>query len=325
MPARGPKSDTSTDGDLFPAIEPARHGMLDVGDGHEMYWEESGNPVGIPVVFLHGGPGAGTAPVHRRFFDPDAYRIILFDQRGAGRSLPYAGIDANTTAHLIRDIEALRDFLNIDKWLVFGGSWGATLSVAYALHHRQRCFGLVLRGVFLGRPSELDWFFGGAAKIFPDPWARFLDYLPEDERADPLRAYHNRLIKDDTDIHAPAARAWNAYETACSTLRWSGDTPPAGSASLALARIEAHYFVNAMFLDEDLMAAATRLGDLPGAIVQGRYDMVCPMQTAYHLDRQWPGSTLTVVDDAGHSAMEPGIRRALVSATESFKRTGGFS
>ncbi|MAH83154.1 MAG: prolyl aminopeptidase [Rhodospirillaceae bacterium TMED8] len=324
MLTRDLNSEINGNGDLFPALDLSRHGMLDVGDGHRLYWEESGNSSGIPVVFLHGGPGAGTSPVHRRFFDPTAYRIILFDQRGAGKSTPYAKIEANTTTHLIEDIEVLRRFLDIEKWLVFGGSWGATLSIAYALRHTECCLGLILRGVFLGRPSELNWFFGGAAKVFPDAWERFLNYLPEQERNDPLRSYYRRLIRDEEDMNLSAARAWNAYETACSTLKWRGDILPSGSASLGLARIEAHYFINRMFLAEDLMLAAADLGDFPGAIIQGRYDMVCPMETAFTLHRLWPGSRLEIVNDAGHSAMEPGIRCALVKATETFKRLGGF-
>jgi proline iminopeptidase len=323
MLERGPNTGSNAPNDLFPAIEPHRHGWLAVGDGHELYWEESGNPKGIPVIFLHGGPGAGTAPVHRRFFDPGAYRIMLFDQRGAGRSRPYASMAANTTDHLIADVEVMRRHFGVDKWLVFGGSWGATLGVAYALRYGAQCLGLVLRGVFLGRQSELDWFLHGIRNVYPEAWERFVGFLPEVERTDVLGAYHRRLMSDDKDLHGPAARAWNAYETSCSTLK-TPDEPPAGSPSLALARIEAHYFVNGMFLSQDLLAGVTALKGLPGVIVQGRYDMVCPAVTAHELHQAWPGSRLVMVGDAGHSAMEPEIRRALVAAAEAFKRGGGF-
>lgn len=323
MLERGPNSGTNAPNDLFPAIEPRRHGWLAVGDGHELYWEESGNPDGIPVIFLHGGPGAGTAPVHRRFFDPEAYRIMLFDQRGAGRSRPYAAMEANTTSHLVEDIEAMRRHFGVERWLVFGGSWGATLAVSYALRHGEKCLGLLLRGVFLGRQCELDWFLEGVRSVYPEAWERFVGFLPEAERADVLGAYHRRMMSNDKDVHGPAARAWNAYETSCSTLRSSAE-PPAGSPSLALARIEAHYFVNGMFLETDLLAGASKLTGIPGIIVQGRYDMVCPPVTAFELHRNWPGSRLHVVADAGHSATEPEIRRALVAATEAFKAHGHF-
>lgn len=331
MPERDPATGVANDRDLFPEIQPRQHGMLAVDDLHSIYWEDSGNPDGIPVVFLHGGPGAGTASNHRRFFDPEAYRIILFDQRGAGRSKPYAETRDNTTRHLIGDIEALRRSLGIERWLVFGGSWGATLAVAYAADHAERCLGLVLRGVFLGRRRELDWFFGGINTVYPEAWQRFVEFLPESERAEPLVAYHQRLMSDDSSVYGPAARSWNAFESACSTLRppsWLATRANAGAtgpASLSLARIEAHYFVNDMFLDQDLLSRVASFRHLPGLIVQGRYDMVCPMVTARELHLNWPGSVLRVVDDAGHSAMEPGIRRALVQATEQFKQAGGFS
>ncbi len=305
--------------------------MLDVDARHSLYWEESGNPDGIPVVFLHGGPGAGTAANHRRFFDPAAYRIILFDQRGAGRSTPYAETIDNTTDHLIEDIEILRRHCDIEQWLVFGGSWGATLAVAYAARHADRCLGLILRGVFLGRQRELDWFFGGVQTVFPEAWERFIGYLPELERGEVLAAYHRRLMNEAPDIHGPAARAWNGFESACSTLRSSareamanGSASIQGSSSLSLARIEAHYFVNDMFLRKALLSQVSRFHHLPGMIVQGRYDMICPMTTARELHQSWPGAILEIVEDAGHSAMEPGIRRALVGATEMFKNGGSF-
>ena len=316
---------------LYPLISPYSSGFLAVDETHNLYWEQSGNPDGIPVVVLHGGPGAGTASNHRRFFDPDAYRIVLFDQRGAGRSKPYAETQDNTTRHLIDDIEALRRSLGIERWLVFGGSWGATLAVAYAADHAERCLGLVLRGVFLGRRRELDWFFGGVNTVYPEAWQRFIEFLPDGERDRPLDAYHRRLMSDDSAVYGPAARAWNAFESACSTLRppsWvsaGANANATGLTSLSLARIEAHYFVNDMFLEQDLLGRVASFRHLPGIIVQGRYDMVCPMVTARELHLSWPGSVLRVIDDAGHSAMEPGIRRALVRATEEFKHSGGFA
>ena len=331
MPERDPATGDGNDRDLFPEIQPRQHGMLAVDDLHSIYWEESGNPDGIPVVFLHGGPGAGTASNHRRFFDPDAYRIVLFDQRGAGRSKPYAEVRDNTTRHLIDDIEALRRSLGIERWLVYGGSWGATLAVAYAADHAERCLGLVLRGVFLGRRRELDWFFGGVNTVYPEAWQRFIEFLPEGDRDRPLVAYHQRLMSDDSAVYVPAARAWNAFESACSTLRppsWlatGANANATGPTSLSLARIEAHYFVNDMFLEHDLLGRVASFRHLPGIIVQGRYDMVCPMVTARELHLAWPGSVLRVIDDAGHSAMEPGIRRALVRATEEFKQNAGFA
>jgi proline iminopeptidase len=331
MPERGLNSKEKFSSDLFSEIRPNQQGMLDVDARHSLYWEESGNPNGIPVVFLHGGPGAGTGASHRRFFDPAAYRIILFDQRGAGRSTPYAEVTDNTTDHLIEDIEALRRRLDVEQWLVFGGSWGATLAVVYAARFADRCLGLILRGVFLGRQHELDWFFGGVRSVFPDVWERFVGYLPEHERGDVLAAYHHRLMNQASDIHGPAARSWNAFESACSTFRSpvraamaSNPVAIQGSPSLSLARIEAHYFVNDMFLEAELLSQVPNFRHLPGMIVQGRYDMVCPLQTAWELHSAWPGSVLEVIDDAGHSAMEPGIRRALVGATEMFKNDGVF-
>ena len=325
MRERGTKVGGQSGLDPFPTIEPSRHGMFDVDDRHTLYWEETGNPDGIPVVFLHGGPGAGCSPNHRRFFDPKAYRIFLFDQRGAGRSTPYAEITDNTTHHLIADIEALREEFGVDRWLVFGGSWGATLAVAYATRHAERCLGMILRGVFLARTSELAWFLGGVGAVRPEAWERFVCFLPESERGDVLAAYHLRLMDTASDINGRAARAWNAFETECSTLRSEGGGNVAGSPSLALARIEAHYFVNGMFLDLDLLSEVTKISHLPCVIVQGRYDMVCPMVTARELHLAWPGSRLVIINDAGHSAMEPGIRRGLVAVTEVFKVNRDFS
>ncbi len=307
---------------LFPPSEPYGHGVLDVGGGHLVYWEQSGNPNGVPALFLHGGPGAGTAPVHRRFFDPGHYRIIVFDQRGAGKSRPKAGVEDNATGHLIADMEKLRTRLKIDKWLLFGGSWGATLSLAYGLKHPERCLGFILRGVFLARKQELDWFLNGMGMLFPEARRAFLEHLDEEERVDPLKAYHRRLMSDDAQVHMPAALAWNAYENACSVLI-PKEKPPCGTTSLALARIEAHYFINGMFLD-----GGVPLGDIgvlrpiPCSVVQGRYDVICPITTADALVRAWPEIDYRIVPDAGHSALEPGIRRGLVAATERFKDVG---
>lgn len=309
--------------DLFPEIASRRNGLLEVGDGHSIYWEESGARDGIPVVFLHGGPGSGTSPTQRRFFDPRAYRIVLFDQRGAGRSTPRAGLEANTTPHLVADMERLRRHLDIESWLVFGGSWGATLALAYGQAHPDRCLGFVLRGVFLGRTSEVQWFMSGIRSFFPEIWRNFAEFIPMEERDDLLGAYHRRLTDPDPDTHLPAARHWARYEASCSALLpeptqlWPIEDQ---RYALALARLEAHYFLNGMFLPSDgLLAGMDRIRHLPATVVQGRYDMICPPTSAEALARVWPGAELIYVSDAGHAAMEPGIRRALVRATERFK------
>jgi proline iminopeptidase len=313
---------------LFPEIEPRASGMLQLDALHSMYWEECGRAGGIPAVFVHGGPGAGSTPKHRRFFDPDAYRIIVYDQRGAGRSRPLGELRDNTTPHLVADLEALRRHLGIERWLVFGGSWGSTLAIAYAEAHPERCLGLVLRGIFLCRRSEIDWFLYGLRAVFPEPWERFAGFLPRDERDDLLGNYHRRLVDPDPAIHMPAARAWSIYEGSCSTLLPSPETVAyfAGdTVALGLARIEAHYFVNDIFLAENsLLANAARLRGVPGVIIQGRYDMVCPLVSAHELHLAWPQADYQVVPDAGHSAWEPGILGALVDATERFKRTRSF-
>lgn len=308
---------------LFPKIEPYASGMLAVGGGHELYWEQSGNPDGFPVVFLHGGPGAGANPAHRRFFDPDFYRIVILDQRGAGRSRPYAALEDNSTWHLVDDIETLRKHLGVERWMAFGGSWGATLALAYGIKHPERCAGFVLRGVFLGTRAELDWFLNGIRNVFPEAWRAFTGFLPKAERADVLEGYYHRLVDPDPKVHLPAAEAWNGYETACSTLlndQEDGNGISGGSRSLAIARIEAHYFKHRMFLDDDyLMRNVGRVLGVPAVIVQGRYDMVCPIVTADRLAQAWPEAVYKIVADAGHSAMEPGIRKALVGATERLK------
>ena len=310
-------------GDLFPEIGAFETGYLPVPGGHTMYWEQVGSPRGHPVLFLHGGPGAGAGAVHRRFFDPAFWRVVIFDQRGAGRSRPLGSLDHNTTPDLVEDIELLRRHLGVERWLLFGGSWGSTLALAYAQAHPQRVRGLVLRGVFLGRDSEVDWFLGGLAQIFPDAHANFTGFLPEEERADVLGAYIRRLNDPDPSVHMPAARAWSVYEGSCSTLLPSPDTVMSFAqdrTALGLARIEAHYFRHGLFLPPGgLLGGMHRLADIPGEIVQGRYDMICPACTAFELAASWRSARLTVVPDAGHSALEPGVRRALVGAVERFR------
>ncbi len=306
--------------ELFPSIEPYDRGMLNLDDRHHMYWEQSGNAKGIPVLFLHGGPGAGVSPVHRRFFEPHDYRIVCFDQRGAGRSRPFADLTDNTTQHLIDDIETLRQHLGIDQWLVFGGSWGATLGLAYGLSHPDRCLGFVLRGVFLARQSELDWFLNGMRKIFPEAWHTFAEFLPEGERTTLLESYYARLTDPDPEVHMPAARAWSRYENACSNLVPHAENAGGGKAALALGRIEAHYFKNAMFLNGGIpLDRIDALRGKPAYIVQGRYDVVCPIVSAHELALAWPEADFAIVSDAGHSALEPGIRSALIEATETFR------
>jgi proline iminopeptidase len=308
---------------LFAPIEPYASGMLELDAPHRMYYEQSGNPRGVPVVFLHGGPGAGASAVHRQFFDPVFYRIVVFDQRGAGRSTPLGCLDNNTTPALVEDMERLRRHLGIERWLVFGGSWGSTLALAYGEHHPERCLGLILRGIFLCRPTEIDWFLYGLRTIFPETWRAFSGFIPEPERGDLLMAYHKRLTDPDPATHMPAARSWSVYEGSCSTLL-PNPALVADFASdrvaLGLARIEAHYFVNHIFLPDDfLLASVGRLKSVPGVIVQGRYDIVCPPISADDLHRAWPEADYQVVSDAGHSAFEPGIRARLVAATEAFK------
>ncbi len=309
---------------LFPEISaPNRHGFLEPDGMHRIYWEESGNPAGIPVLFLHGGPGSGTSPLQRRFFDPAHYRIILFDQRGAGRSTPYAELTDNTTPHLINDIELLRRTLDVGKWLVFGGSWGSTLALAYGEAHPEACLGFVLRGIFLCRKSEIDWFLYGMRTLFPEAWRQFTGHIPENERADLLAAYHARLVDPDPAVHLPAARAWGRYEAACSTLLPNEalvSSHESDAVALSLARTEAHYFLNDIFLPENsLLDNLHAIRHLPAVIVQGRYDAVCPVVTADELARAWPEAFYEVIADAGHSAFEPGIARALIEATEAFK------
>ncbi len=314
---------SNTEYQLYPEIEPHATGMLEVDDTHRIYWEVSGNPEGMPVLFVHGGPGAGAASTHRRFFDPEHYRIVIFDQRGSGRSKPFAEITDNTTQHLIVDMEKLRKFLGIDRWVLFGGSWGSSLSLAYGIEHAERVVGFVLRGIFLCSQPELDWFLDGIKVVFPENWRKFAEFLPPEERGELLRAYHARLTHPDAEIHLPAAKAWANFEGACSTLLLNPHNVAglnSGRAALALARIEAHYFVNDMFLPENFFFdQLDHIKSLPAVIVQGRYDMVCPIHTADALARAWPGATYIIIPDAGHSAMESGVRSALVGATDKLK------
>ncbi len=309
--------------ELYPEIEPYQTGRLAVDDRHSLYWEQSGNPAGVPVVFLHGGPGAGASAEQRRFFDPAHYRIVIFDQRGAGRSTPLGELVDNTTPHLIADIERLRETLGIERWIVFGGSWGSTLAIAYAEHHGERCMALALRGIFLCRRSEIDWFLYGMRSVFPAEWAALAGHLPEAERDDILANYHRRLIDPDPAVHMPAARAWSGYEASCSTLLPNPELVASFQTdvmALGVARLEAHYFMNDIFLPPDaLLADADKLRDIPGFMVQGRYDMVCPIVTAQELHAAWPEAEYRIIDDAGHSAFEPGIRAALIEAMEGFK------
>ena len=313
---------------LYPPLEPYETGELLVGEGNRVYWEQSGNPQGKPVVFLHGGPGGGTSPWQRRFFDPEVYRIVLFDQRGCGRSTPHAGdpdadLRHNTTWHLVADVDLLRRTLGIDRWMVFGGSWGSTLALAYAQAHPHTVSELVLRGIFTLRAHELEWFYeGGASAIFPDLWEDFIAPIPVLERARMIEAYHRRLSDPDPAVHVPAGLAWTRWEASTVTLRPDDElvadkTTPAEAT--AFARIENHYFLNRGWLREgQLIADVGAIRHIPGVIVQGRYDVCTPMMTAWDLHRAWPEAEFVVVPDAGHSAAEPGIAAALRAATDRF-------
>lgn len=309
---------------LYPEISPYSEGMLPLDNLHTMYWEQSGNPHGVPVLFVHGGPGTGTKPATRRFFDPTFYRIILFDQRGAGRSTPQGELRENTTPHLIGDIETLRKHLGIEKWLIFGGSWGTTLGIAYAEHHTNRCLGLILRGIFLCRPSELHWLLYGIKTIFPEVWRAFSGFIPETEQADLLTAYYKRLINPDPKIHIPAARSWSQYEGLISTLLPDHefiDFFLSDTVRLGVARLETHYFKNNIFLPENyLLDNLYKIRSIPTTIVHGRYDMCCPIVTADELAQAWPEAKYIIVPDAGHAASEPGIRAELVKTCEAFKK-----
>ena len=308
---------------LYPALEPHDSGYLEVESPHSIYWEESGNPDGVGVCFLHGGPGSGTTAGHRRFFDPDFYKIVLHDQRGAGRSRPSAETRNNDTQRLIEDIEALRIARGIDDWVVFGGSWGSTLALAYAEAHPERVRALVLRGIFLGRQSEVDWFLKGMGLFFPEEYAKFIGHLPEEERGDVLGNYLRRLMNPDEEIHGKAAEIWSRFEASCATLRPNADSIRAiglRGASLPLARLEAHYFAHRLFLEEnELLSKIDRIRHIPCIVVQGRYDVICPPVSAFDLKAVWPDLQLKIVDDAGHSATEPGIVKGLVDAMDSLR------
>ena len=312
--------------ELYPHLSPYKSGFLSVSTLHEIYFEESGNPQGTAAVFLHGGPGGGTEAKMRRFFDPRRYRIVLFDQRGSGKSRPHASLVDNTTWDLVADIERLREHLGIERWLVFGGSWGATLALAYAQSHPQRVTHLVLRGIFLLRRWELEWFYqdpGGAAALYPDLWEHYIEPIPEAERADMMRAYYRRLTSEDAGERSRAAKAWALWEAATSFLRKNTlYTAKLGqdTHSEAFSRIECHYFVNGGFLatPNQLIDNVGRIRHIPAVIVQGRYDLVCPMKSAWELHRAWPEADLHIVPDAGHSAFEPGNTHELIKATDRF-------
>jgi proline iminopeptidase len=316
--------DSSSRRSLYPAIEPYQRGQLEVSERHTIYFEVSGNPNGKPAVFLHGGPGGGTDPSQRRFFDPQHYRIVLFDQRGCGRSTPHACLENNTTWDLVADIERLREHLSVDQWLVFGGSWGSTLALAYAETHPERVSELILRGVFLLTQRELEWFYqDGTSRFFPDSWERYLAPIPAVERGDLLRAYHRRLTSEDPETRIEAARAWSQWEGGTSFLIPDPsfiDHTGEEAFSLAFARIEAHYFANGGFFEprDQLLRNIDPIRGIPGVIVQGRYDVICPPETAWELHRAWPEARLELVPDAGHSAFEPGTVDALVRATDAY-------
>ena len=310
---------------LYPKIEPYDQGHLAVSGHHEVYYEQCGNPDGKPVVFVHGGPGGGATEDYRRFFDPDAYRIVLFDQRGCKRSRPYASLQDNTTWHLVDDIEAIREHLAIERWQVFGGSWGSTLSLSYAEKHPERVTELVLRGIFMLRRKELLWFYQeGASQLFPDAWEKYLEPIPEVERGDLMSAYYRRLTSEDETTRVTAARAWSIWEGSTSLLYPSEEKiaeTGADEFAVAFARIECHYFVNGGFFatEDQLLREVDRIRHIPTVTVQGRYDVVCPARSAWDLYRRWPESELVIVDDAGHSASEPGNRSELVRATDRFR------
>ncbi|HKT98996.1 MAG TPA: prolyl aminopeptidase [Paraburkholderia sp.] len=308
---------------MYPPIEPYAQGHLITGDGHQVYWERCGNPSGKPAVFLHGGPGGGCSPEHRRLFDPEHYDILLFDQRGCGRSTPYASLENNTTWHLVADIERLREMVGAEQWLVFGGSWGSTLALAYAQTHPERVSALIVRGIFAMRRAELLWYYQeGASWLFPDLWEEFLAPIPVDERGDMIAAYHRRLTGDDEASKLEAACAWSRWEGRTITLlpdQTLTDHFSDGHFALAFARIENHYFVNAGFLEEgQLLRDAHRLANIPGAIIQGRYDVATPARSAWDLSKAWTNATFEIVPDAGHAYDEPGILKALIAATDRF-------
>ncbi|NEQ38083.1 MAG: prolyl aminopeptidase [Okeania sp. SIO3I5] len=310
--------------ELYPAIQPYKTDNLKVSDIHTLYYEECGNPQGKPVVFLHGGPGGGITPIYRQYFDPKKWRIILFDQRGCARSKPHAELNQNTTWDLVNDIEKLRVHLSIKNWVVFGGSWGSTLALAYSQTHPESCTGLILRGIFLVRPKEISWFYQeGASKIFPDAWEEYLKPIPVAERHDLVKAYYQRLTSTDEKVRLEAARAWSIWEGSTSKLIQNPNVKESFGEShfaVAFARIECHYFINKCFFEEEeqLLKNVDKIRHIPGVIVQGRYDVICPMVSAWELHQAWPEAEFIVVPDAGHSVTEPGIKDALIRATDKF-------
>lgn len=311
-------------GQLYPEIEAFCTGWLDVSGGHQIYFEESGNPQGKPVIFFHGGPGGGTSPSYRRFFNPDVYRIILFDQRGCGKSKPFASLENNTTWDLVSDVEALREHFGIERWMVFGGSWGSTLALAYAQAHPERVTELVLRGIFMGRKKELAWFYQeGASHVFPEYWQAYVATIPKRERGNMIKAYYKRLTSKDPAVRLAAAKSWSIWEGATSKLHVDHANIArvgADDFATAFARIECHYFVNACFMrnDSQLLDDVDFIRHIPCTIVQGRYDMVCPATSAHELHQAWPEAEYIVVPDAGHSMTEPGIREALLEACDKY-------
>jgi proline iminopeptidase len=308
---------------LYPPIDPFDQRMVEVGDGHRVYVEQVGNPSGIPVLVLHGGPGGGCSPAMRRYFDPSVYRVVLFDQRGCGRSRPHAEVEANTTWHLVRDIETIRTLFGIDRWICFGGSWGATLALIYAISHPDRVAQLVLRGVFLMTKAELDWFYGGGAGAFyPDLWARFEGAVPEEERGDLIGAYHRRLFSGNLMEEARFGRVWANWENALASVHhdgFGGESP--ADYARAFARLENHYFLNGGFLEEDgwILTNRGRIEHIPAAIVQGRYDLICPPVSAWRLAQGWPRASLKFITLAGHALSEPGISEALVQTMDGLR------
>lgn len=301
---------------LYPPVTPFARHRLDTGDGHVLYVEECGNPDGIPVIFLHGGPGSGISAMHRRMFNPDRYHAILFDQRGCGQSRPFASTEHNSTDHLVADIEQIRTHLGIDNWIVFGGSWGATLSLVYGIRHPDRCRGFVLRGVFLGTRPEINWFLYDMRRFYPEAWERFSQFIPEDERHDLLGAYWRRLSDRDQSIALTAAEQWSAYENSCATLK-AEMRNGGGRMALSLARMEAYYFVNDCFLPPDyILTHIDRLKGKRAYIIQGRHDVICPPFSANALASKWPSAKMTMIDDAGHSAFEPGILASILQALD---------
>jgi len=312
---------TPTESLIFPAIEPYSTGWIGTSSKHNIYYEECGNPYGVPIVVIHGGPGSGCSPGQRRFFDPAYYRVILFDQRGCGRSEPAGCIEENTTQDLVEDIEKLRHHLKLDHWFVFGGSWGSTLALAYAAKYPEFISGLILRGIFLARPAELDWFLYKVRSFFPEPWEELVQLLEIDERQDILASFHRRIFNGD-DASLEAAIRWNGFEASIMTLLPSepSATPPSDTALMGRARVQLHYLINHCFLlDTPLLGQIDRVRHIPAIIIQGRYDMVCPPISAYELHSAWPEADFRIIQDAGHAAFEPGIAAALIAATESFK------